>query len=198
MARGGSGADRGGARPHWPGACRSGWMRGLVLEVVKENPFLQSFYRDIRGKAFQTQIFFLLSRHRQQQQLLSRVAASEAVVADYMFRKDRLFAGLTLDGAELALYEHIYEALAPQVPRPDVVVYLTASLETLRCRIAERGRSFERDMAPEYLAQLVEAYHVFFESFDEASVIRVDTDHLDIREERGLVPVAEAVVEARQ
>lgn len=171
---------------------------GLVLEVVEENPFLESFYRDIRGKAFQTQIFFLLSRHRQQRQLLRRLAMDEPIIADYMFPKDRLFAGLTLDGAELALYEQIYEAIAPQVPRPDVVVYLMASLDTLRCRIAERGRSFERDMTPDYLAELVEAYHVFFESYDEAPVIRVDTDHLDIREDRGLAPVAEAVVEARQ
>lgn len=171
---------------------------GLVLEVVEENPFLLSFYRDIRGKAFQTQIFFLLSRHRQQQRLLRRVAAGEAVVADYMFPKDRLFAGLTLDGAELALYEHVYEAIAPQVPRPDVVVYLRASLETLLFRIADRGRPFERDMAPEYLERLVEAYDAFFEGVDDAPVIRVDTDHLDIREEWGLIPVVEAVVEARR
>lgn len=169
----------------------------LLLEVVEENPFLHGFYQDIRGRAFPTQLFFLLSRHRQQRSALGRLAAGGVVVSDYMFAKDRLFASLTLDAPEIALYETVYELIAPQVPEPDVVVYLRATQDTLLRRIAARGRPFERALGPAYLARLAEAYDSYFERFDGAPVITVDTDALDLLQEAGLARVVGAVAEVR-
>jgi 2-amino-4-hydroxy-6-hydroxymethyldihydropteridine diphosphokinase len=169
----------------------------LVLEVVEDNPFLHAFYRDIRGRAFQTQLFFLLSRHRQQRGLASRLAAGRPAVADYMFAKDRLFAGLTLDDAELALYEHVYELVAPLVPQPDVVVYLRAPVDVLRRRIAARGRAFERDLTADYLERVAEAYDRFFAAPTGSPVVIVDTERLDPRGEADLAAVIAGVEEAR-
>jgi deoxyguanosine kinase len=170
---------------------------GALLEVVEENPFLQSFYQDIRGRAFQTQMFFLLSRHRQQQSIATTLAAGGSVVADYTFAKDRLFAGLTLDDAELVLYENVYELIAPLVPQPDAVVYLRARVDTLLRRIEARGRSFERDVTPAYLTRLSDAYETLFGGFDAAPVIFVDSERLDPRRDHDLRAVAAAVAEAR-
>jgi deoxyguanosine kinase len=170
---------------------------GLVLEVVEENPFLHGFYQDMQGKAFQTQLFFLLSRHRQQRMLVDRLAGGEDVVADYMFAKDRLFAGLTLDEAELRLYEHVYGLIAPLVPQPDTIVYLRASVETLLGRIAARGRSFEHALTAAYLARLAEAYDRFFAAFDGAPVVVVDTERFDPCADVDLAAVVAAVREAR-
>lgn len=165
----------------------------LLLEVVEENPFLREFYQDIAAKAFQTQIFFLLSRYRQGRDASRRVAAGAALVADYMFAKDRLFASLTLADAELALYDHVYEVIAPQVASPDVIVYLRASVATLLARITARGRSFERDLAADYLARLVAAYDGYFEGHDAAPVVVVDTERLDARAASSLGAVVAAV-----
>ncbi len=171
---------------------------GLLLEVVEENPFLKEFYHDIHGRAFPTQMFFLLSRHRQQHGIAGRLAGGEDVVTDYMFAKDRLFAGLTLDDAELSLYQSVYGLIAPQVPEPDAIVHLRASLGTLLQRIAARSRSFERDLTPDYLARLIAAYDAFFEHIDTAPVITVDTERLDPRQEDGLAAIARAVVGVRE
>jgi len=170
---------------------------GVLLEVVEENPFLHTFYQDIRGKAFQTQLFFLLSRHRQQQSALPRLAAGDGIVSDYMFAKDRLFAGLTLDDAELALYQSVYDLIAPLVPQPAAIVYLRAPVETLLARIAARGRAFERDLTGPYLARLTEAYEAFFAGFDGAPVIAVDSERLDPRRDEDLAALVRAVAEAR-
>jgi deoxyadenosine/deoxycytidine kinase len=171
---------------------------GVVLEVVEENPFLHTFYQDIRGRAFQTQIFFLLSRHRQQQRIVPILAAGGSVVADYMFAKDRLFAGLTLDHAELALYDNVYELIAPLVPQPDAIVYLRASVQTLVHRIAARGRDFERDLTPEYLDRLSDAYDAFFADFGGAPVVVADSERLDPREDDDLAALMAALAEARR
>jgi deoxyadenosine/deoxycytidine kinase len=171
---------------------------GVLLEVVEENPFLHSFYQDIRGRAFQTQMFFLLSRHRQQRTIVPTLAEGGSVVADYTFAKDRLFAGLTLDDAELVLYENVYELIAPLVPQPDAVVYLRAEVDTLLRRIGARGRAFERDLTHAYLARLSEAYETFFAGFDAAPVVVVDSERLDPRGDRDLGAVAAAVAEARR
>jgi deoxyadenosine/deoxycytidine kinase len=170
----------------------------LLLEVVEDNPFLSAFYQDIRARAFQTQMFFLLSRHRQHQSLRPHLAEGRTVVADYMFAKDRLFAGLTLDEEELSLYQSVYDLVAPLVPHPDAVVYLRAPVRTLIQRIAARGRPFERDLAPDYLARLSEAYEAFFERFDAAPVVVIDTERLDPRTDADLDLVAQAVAEARR
>jgi deoxyadenosine/deoxycytidine kinase len=170
----------------------------VVLEVVEENPFLLTFYQDIRGRAFQTQLFFLLSRHRQQQGLQPRLASGQGIVADYMFAKDRLFAALTLDEAELALYDNVYQLIAPLVPQPDVVVYLRASVDALLDRITARGRSFERDLTADYLARLAAAYEAFFGGFDHAPVVVVDSERLDPRQPYDLSVVVDALSEARR
>ena len=125
-----------------------------VFELVEENPFLASFYQDRNKHAFQTQLFFLLSRFKQQQELFQQELFSQVTVSDYLFAKDRIFASITLDPNELALYERVYEHLGPRVMKPDLVIYLQARLDVLLARIRKRGREFERKFDPEYLAEL--------------------------------------------
>jgi deoxyguanosine kinase len=151
-----------------------------VLEVVEENPFLLKFYEDIRAYAFQTQIFFFLSRYRQQDAIKARRAAGQAVVSDYVFLKDRLFARMNLDARELDLYDRLFEIVAPTTVVPDLVIYLKAGLDTLLRRIAQRDRPFERAIEPEYLARLCEVYEEFMPAYDDVAVLTVDTDEVDI------------------
>jgi deoxyguanosine kinase len=151
-----------------------------VLEPVEENPFLASFYADRRKHAFQAQLFFLLSRFQQQQALFQQDLFTRSTVADYLFAKDRIFAALTLDPAELALYHQIYDLLGPRVVRPDLVVYLQARPDVLAARIRKRGRDFERGMDPAYLDGLATAYNDFFFHFDDAPLLVVNTSDIDI------------------
>lgn len=151
-----------------------------VLEVVEENPFLLKFYEDIRGYAFQTQIFFFLSRHRQQQAIKAKRQAGVSVVSDYMFPKDRLFARMNLDERELDLYNRLFEIVAPTTVVPDLVIYLRAELDTLLRRIAHRDRSFERAIEREYLGRLCDVYEDFMPSHDEVALLTVDTERVDI------------------
>ena len=150
-----------------------------VFEIVEENPFLASFYTD-RGKyAFQTQLFFLLSRFKQQQELTQPDLFAQATVSDYLFSKDRLFAKLTLDQHEFLLYEKVYELLGPRVVRPDLVIYLNASLDVLLARIKKRGREFERRFDAGYLESLSQAYNEFFFSYDETPLLVVNSSDID-------------------
>src|SRR5258706_5658435 len=151
----------------------------LVLEEVEENPFLKDFYRDRRRYAFQTQMHFLFSRYQQQRGLQQLELYSERMVADYLFQKDRIFAGLNLSERELALYEKVVGWLELEVTRPDVVVYLQAATETLMERIAKRGRPFEKDMDRAYIAALNEAYNHFFFHYLEAPLLVVNTNGID-------------------
>ncbi|MFQ5575603.1 MAG: deoxynucleoside kinase [Anaerolineae bacterium] len=152
----------------------------LLLEVFEENPFLSDFYADRQRYAFQTQIFFLLSRYRQQHQVIPRVIAGGSLVSDYFFAKDRLFANLNLRNDELAVYESVYSALAERIPNPTLVVYLRAGVDTLMERIAVRDRPYERDMDRSYIADLHAAYDAFFESYTQAPHIAIETDSLNI------------------
>src|SRR5437588_3518878 len=129
-----------------------------VFEVVEENPFLASFYQDRAKYAFQTQLFFLLSRFRQQQELFQQDLFNQITVSDYLFAKDRIFASITLDPHELSLYERVYEQISPRVLKPDLVIYLQARLDVLLARIKKRGRDFERKFDPDYLAELSRTY----------------------------------------
>jgi len=158
------------------------WSAHLKLEVVEENPFLESFYQDMRGYAFQTQLFFLLSRHKQQSDLKQYDLFMERVVSDYLFAKDRIFANITLDDNELALYKRLADLLERDVPKPDVVVYLQASVEALMDRIRRRGREFERDMSREYIETLNEAYNYFFFHYKDTPLIVVNTNDIDFVE----------------
>ncbi len=160
------------------------------FERFEENPFLGNFYANREQYAFQTEVFFLLNRYRQQELVVKPALADTEhesstdhtgplVVGDYLFAKTRLFAGLNLRGAELDLFDQIYEALARQVSTPDLVVYLTASVDTLMARIYQRDRSFERKMERSYIADLARLYDSLFETYTEAPVLRIDTNRLD-------------------
>ena len=153
-----------------------------VFELVEENPFLASFYQDRNKHAFQTQLFFLLSRFKQQQELFQQELFSQVTVSDYLFAKDRIFASITLDPNELALYERVYEHLGPRVMKPDLVIYLQARLDVLLARIRKRGREFERKFDPEYLAELARTYNDFFHRYDETPLLVINTSDIDFVE----------------
>jgi deoxyadenosine/deoxycytidine kinase len=150
-----------------------------VLEMVEENPFLKSFYQDRSKFAFQTQLFFLLSRFKQQQELFQQDLFSQVTVSDYLFAKDRIFASVTLDPNELALYERIYEMLGPRVMKPDLVIYLQARQEVLLARIKKRGRDFERKFDAGYLSELSRTYNDFFHRYDETPLLVINTSDTD-------------------
>ncbi|MBN8466110.1 deoxynucleoside kinase [Corallococcus sp. AB004] len=150
-----------------------------ILEVVEENPFLSSFYADRQKFAFQTQVFFLLSRFRQQQELFQQDLFRSVTVSDYLFAKDRIFANLTLASDELALYDRVFEALGPRVPQPDLVIYLQAQLDVLLHRIKKRGREFERKFDAGYLESLTHAYNDFFAHYTDTPLLVVNTSDID-------------------
>lgn len=152
----------------------------LVSEAVEENPFLPSFYQDRKKHAFQAQLFFLLSRFQQQQQLFQQDLFSQVTVADYFFAKDRIFAALSLDPDELALYQRVYEMLGPRVVKPDLVVYLQARAEVLLSRIRKRGRDFERGIDPAWLESLARAYGDYFFRYDETPLLVVNVSDVDL------------------
>lgn len=152
----------------------------LVLEAVEENPFLPRFYKDMRSYAFQTQLFFLLSRYRQQQDLQQGELFKRHTVADYLFAKDRLFAYLTLDEEELKLYERLHGMLNERLLKPDLVIYLHASAEVLLERVRGRGRPWERAINREYLEEVVRAYNYYFFHFSQAPLMVVNTNEVDL------------------
>jgi len=152
----------------------------LVLEQGDENPFLERFYRNPRAAAFQTQLYFLFQRARQIQDLRQADLFERVRVADYLLDKDRLFARLTLDDEEFALYEQVYERLAIDAPVPDLVVYLQAPVEVLLERIARRGIQYEQIIERRYLERLVESYSRFFLEYDVAPVLMVNASEIDL------------------
>ncbi|HOR00145.1 MAG TPA: deoxynucleoside kinase [Anaerolineae bacterium] len=151
----------------------------VLLEIFEENPFLSDFYADRERFAFQTQIFFLLSRYRQQRQA-QRLAQRQALISDYIFAKDRLFARLNLHGDELETYERLHSALAERVMVPDLVLYLRASPNALMERIAMRDRPYERSMSRDYIVALATAYDQFFATYQDTRLLVVDTDTLNV------------------
>ncbi len=151
---------------------------GLLLEVFEENPFLSSFYADRSRYAFQTQMFFLLSRYRQQQGV-GRMLAGGPLISDYTFAKDQLFAQLNLGGDEWEMYQRIHHALAEQIPVPDLILFLQADTDVLMARIVQRDRPYERDMDREYIESLRLAYEAFAASYREAPVLVINCNELD-------------------
>lgn len=151
----------------------------LVLEEPAENPFLERFYRDGRRYALPAQLFFLFQRVNQLRALAQRDLFSQAMVGDFLLDKDPLFARLTLDDDELALYQQIFDSLRPQSPVPDLVIYLQARPETLYERVKRRGIPMESDISETYLQGLVDAYSRFFYHYDEAPLLIVNTEHLN-------------------
>jgi deoxyadenosine/deoxycytidine kinase len=152
------------------------------LEIVEENPFLSKFYNDIERYAFQTQIFFLLNRYKQQLELVQQDLFNQLIFSDYLFAKDRIFAHLNLSGNELSMYEHLYEIMVEDIPRPDLIIYLQASTELLMKRIALRDRPFERKIFYEYMRRLNLAYQEFFsypDNYKKIKLIKINTNDLD-------------------
>lgn len=149
-----------------------------VLEGI-DNPFLPEFYKNKKGAAFQTQLFFLLSRYQQQREIAQMDLFASPVISDYSFPKDKIFAFLNLNDSELLIYERLYNLLAESVPKPDLVIYLQGSLETCMKRVKKRALSFEKAISAEYVRQLIEAYNYYFYHYDETPLLVVDTNEVD-------------------
>jgi len=159
----------------------------LVLERPEQNPFLPRFYQDMARFALPTQLFFLFQRIAQLRELAQMDLFSRLTVSDFLLEKDPLFARLTLSGDELALYHKIFDALHPQAPRPDLVIYLQADPGTLYERVRRRGVEFERPITAEYLALLADSYNRFFYHFSGIPVLIVNSEKLNfVRQESDL------------
>ena len=158
----------------------SRFQADLLLEVFEENPFLADFYTDRDTYAFQTQIFFLLSRYHQQQDVPTALTSGSSLIADYTFEKDALFARLNLTGDELDTYFSVHNALAEKLPLPDLIVYLQAETTVLMQRIAHRDRPYERNMDQEYIENLNRTYDEFYsEDHSSPPVLRINTNELN-------------------
>src|SRR3954462_13013348 len=151
----------------------------LILEQAEENPFLERFYRNPRSAALQTQLFFLFQRTRQLEDIRQHDLFDRVRVADYLLDKDRLFARLTLDDEEYALYDQIYARLAIDTPVPDLVIYLQAPIDVLMERVARRGIRYEQHIDRAYLERLQEAYARFFHAYDRSPVLIVNAAQAD-------------------
>ena len=151
----------------------------LILEQAAENPFLERFYRNPRAAAFPAQLFFLFQRTQQLQGLNQSDLFSQMLVADYLMAKDRLFARVTLDEAEFALYEQVHTKLGGLAPKPDLVIYLQAPVDVLLARIARRGIAFEQQIERAYLTRLNEAYSRFFHEYEETPLLIVNAASMD-------------------
>ncbi len=168
---------------------QSAFEANLLLEVFEENPFLSNFYANRAQYAFQTQMFFLLSRYRQQKQRVPELLSTgKHLISDYTFDKDSLFARINLQGDELEMYYKIHEALAEKIPHPDLMVYLRANTNVLMQRIAMRDRPYERTMERDYIHELNLAYDDFFINLEHPSkVLVLDCNELDfVRNEEQL------------
>ena len=150
----------------------------LVLEDL-ENPFLGQFYEDERGAAFQTQLFFLLSRFRQLQDLSQRDLFHQITLLDYIFPKDKIFAYLNLDDSELLIYDKLYEMLEEQAPKPDLVIFLQAETRTLMERIRRRNRKIEERISDSYINEVNKAYNYFFFHYTATPLLVIDTNAID-------------------
>ncbi|MFH1372489.1 MAG: deoxynucleoside kinase [bacterium] len=151
----------------------------LINEEVLENPFLADFYKNRKRHAFSCQLYFLLSRFQQQQQLMTRDLFAQRIISDYLFAKDSIFASVNLSDRELTLYNKLAPLLARDVPRPDLVIYLQATTPILLQRIGKRNLPIERTIDSDYIEVLNKAYDYFFFNFTEAPLLVVKTDSID-------------------
>ena len=149
-----------------------------LLEDVS-NPFLESFYDEVPGAAFQAQLFFLLSRYRQLTEAAQGELFQQLTLADHTFQKDRIFAHLTLSDSELMLYERLWSLLAPQLPKPDMVVYLQGSTDVLMQRVQRRKRAEETGISHAYLDEVNQAYAHYFYHYQETPLLVINTSQID-------------------
>lgn len=170
-----------------------------VLEQADENPFLERFYRNPRAAAFPAQLYFLFQRARQLGELRQQDLFAPVRVADYLLDKDRLFARITLEDDEYALYEQVYARLALDAPRPDLVVFLQAPVETLLERIERRGIRYEKLISADYLQRLVEAYTRFFHQYSDSPLLIVNAGEIDpVGDSRDFDELFEAIRRTRR
>ena len=155
------------------------WQARLVLEQVDDNPFLRRFYDEPDKYAFQAQMFFLLTRYRQQQELAQQELFRQSLVSDYLFAKDHIFAQINLDSDELVLYRQLFHMLGARLPKPDLVVYLQARPDVLMARLRKRSRDYERHITPEYVRRVAEAYKDFFFHYEETPLLVVNCSEID-------------------
>ncbi len=159
---------------------QSSFSAELLLEIFEENPFLSDFYSDRQRYAFQTQIFFLLSRYHQQREgVREALQESSALISDYTFQKDRLFAEVNLDGDELKMYYRVHEALGEKISTPDLIIYLRADTDVLMQRIAQRDRPYERQMDVDYIDSLNHTYDEHFVKNPDGNILTINTNELD-------------------
>jgi deoxyadenosine/deoxycytidine kinase len=151
----------------------------LVLEEFEENPFLEDFYRDPEHYAFQTQIFFLLSRYRQQEQIMQYDLFEKRIIADYMFVKDRIFATLNLNEKEITLYNLLARILEKRIIKPDLAIYLKASTKRLMQNIRKRGRSYESHIKEDYIEALNNLYEEFFWNYNSTPLLIINIENMD-------------------
>jgi deoxyguanosine kinase len=151
----------------------------MLLEKPQDNPFLSRFYQDPQRHAMSTQLFFLFQRINELRDQAQMDLFNTRTVSDYLFEKDALFARLNLSEDEFKLYQNIYQSLAPQVPTPDLVIYLQASTDTLIERVRRRGRNYERSVTDDYLARLGNSYGEFFHHYDDAPLMMVNSENLN-------------------
>jgi deoxyadenosine/deoxycytidine kinase len=171
----------------------------LVADGTAQNPFLQHSWRDRRAFAFVTQVFFLLSRYRQQREIAQGDLFARTLVSNYLFERDRIFAYLTLSDAELALYEQLYRLLLREAfPRPDLVVYLQASTDTLLDRLKSQGKLHDKSLSHETLEELNKAYNTFFFNYTDSPLLVVNTNDLDLaRNEADMNDLVRRILETR-
>lgn len=151
----------------------------LVLEQFEENPFLPKFYEDRKRYAFQTQLAFLASRFKQQQEMTTPDLFDQFVISDYIFEKDRIFARLNLDDDEIALYDNIFGIMAGISAKPDLVIYLQSTVARLMNNIDNRGRDYEKHITPDYLQELCDAYNHYFYHYTKAPLIIINATEID-------------------
>ena len=155
----------------------------LVLETVEENPFLARFYDDPDKYSLPAQLYFLLTRYQQQRELAQQDLFAQTTVTDYLFSKDRIFAGLNLAPDEMALYENVYRLLDERMRKPDLVVYMSAHVEVLAERLRKRNRDFERHISMDYLERVSSAFRDFFFYYEETPLLVVETSEIDFVED---------------
>ncbi|HHD82903.1 MAG TPA: deoxynucleoside kinase [Bacteroidetes bacterium] len=154
-----------------------------ILEEVETNPFLSNFYKDRKSYAFQTQIYFLLSRYKQMSKFKQLNLFNSTIISDYLFDKDYIFAEINLDDNEFNMYKSIYNLMKAQLTTPDLVIYLQGSLETLIKHIKMRGRSFESNISHNYLKTLNEKYNEFFFKYNNSPLLIINIDKVDFVKE---------------
>ena len=157
----------------------------ILLEEDEKNPFIAKFYQDRGSFAFQTQIFFLMSRYQQYLKLAQRDLFNSVVLIDYLFQRDRIFAQLNLQGSEYQLYEQIYNLIVGKIPKPDLVIYLQADIEVLLDRVDKRSRDYEQFIDPDYIDGVNKAFNNFFFYYSDTPILVINTNDIDFVGKKG-------------